>query len=158
MRMSISKVNFFYGAKQVLFDIGMGIATNKVTCSWPLWLWQVHSASHPQPHARTVRGARLEGEILLDGPGHPPARHRPSPRVWHGLSASQPFPQVHFDNVAYGLRINGSKLPISEAVEKKLRHGRPLAEVKDHLHKSGLRTFRRPAAAPLHCARPGRRA
>src|SRR5256886_4443327 len=31
MRMAISKVNFFYGNKQTLFDISMGIATNKVT-------------------------------------------------------------------------------------------------------------------------------
>src|SRR5438477_7851820 len=31
MRMTISKVNFFYGSKQTLFDISMGIATNKVT-------------------------------------------------------------------------------------------------------------------------------
>src|SRR5260370_16598886 len=31
MRMTISKVNFWYGSKQVLFDVNMGIATNKVT-------------------------------------------------------------------------------------------------------------------------------
>ena len=31
MRMTVSKVNFFYGAKQTLFDISMAIATNKVT-------------------------------------------------------------------------------------------------------------------------------
>ena len=31
MRMTISKVNFFYGAKQILFDINMGIADKRVT-------------------------------------------------------------------------------------------------------------------------------
>src|SRR5881409_2686188 len=47
-----------------------------------------------------------------------------------------PFPKSIFDNVAYGLRINGSKVPISEAVEKSLRHAALWDEVKDHLHKS----------------------
>src|SRR5260370_37813585 len=47
-----------------------------------------------------------------------------------------PFPKSIFDNVAYGLRINGSKLPIGEAVEKSLRHAALWDEVKDHLHKS----------------------
>src|SRR5271163_1363903 len=31
MRMTVSHVNFFYGAKQSLFDISLGIASNKVT-------------------------------------------------------------------------------------------------------------------------------
>ena len=31
MRMTISKVNFWYGAKQTLFNINLGIATSKVT-------------------------------------------------------------------------------------------------------------------------------
>src|SRR5438445_1714206 len=37
---------------------------------------------------------------------------------------------------AFGLRINGSKLPIADAVEKSLRHSALWDEVKDHLHKS----------------------
>ncbi|HET9804896.1 MAG TPA: hypothetical protein VFP96_16775, partial [Candidatus Acidoferrum sp.] len=31
MRMTTNKVNFFYGSKQTLFDVNMGLATNKVT-------------------------------------------------------------------------------------------------------------------------------
>src|SRR5258707_15419310 len=68
LRMSISKVNFFYGAKQVLFDISMGIATNKVTsligpsgCGKSTLLRTLNRMHE------TVRSARLEGEILLDG-------------------------------------------------------------------------------------------
>ena len=33
MRMTVSKVNFFYGQKQILFDINMGIADKKVTAA-----------------------------------------------------------------------------------------------------------------------------
>ena len=48
-----------------------------------------------------------------------------------------PFPKSIFDNVAYGLRINGlPKLPLAEAVEKSLRRAALWDEVKDHLHKS----------------------
>src|SRR3977135_1160957 len=68
MRMTISKVNFFYGAKQTLFDVNLGIATNKVTsligpsgCGKSTLLRTLNRMHE------TVRGARLEGEILLDG-------------------------------------------------------------------------------------------
>src|SRR2546427_6667854 len=68
MRMTISKVNFFYGSKQTLFDVSMGIATSKVTsligpsgCGKSTLLRTLNRMHE------TVRGARLEGEILLDG-------------------------------------------------------------------------------------------
>ena len=68
MRMTISKVNFFYGSKQTLFDVSMGIATNKVTsligpsgCGKSTLLRTLNRMYE------IVRGARLEGEILLDG-------------------------------------------------------------------------------------------
>ena len=47
-----------------------------------------------------------------------------------------PFPKSIFENVAYGLRINGTKGSIADAVEKSLRHAALWDEVKDQLHKS----------------------
>src|SRR5882724_2409466 len=68
MRMSINKVNFFYGQKQTLFDVNMGIATSKVTaligpsgCGKSTLLRTLNRMHE------TVRHARLQGEILLDG-------------------------------------------------------------------------------------------
>src|SRR3979409_562607 len=68
MRMTISKINFFYSAKQVLFDVSLGIATNKVTsligpsgCGKSTLLRTLNRMHE------AVRSARLEGEILLDG-------------------------------------------------------------------------------------------
>src|SRR5215468_10702849 len=68
MRMTVSKVNFFYGSKQSLFDINLGIATNKVTaligpsgCGKSTLLRTLNRMHE------TIRHARLEGEILLDG-------------------------------------------------------------------------------------------
>ena len=138
MRMNINKVNFFYGQKQTLFDINMGIATNKVTAligpsgCGKSTLLRTFNRMH-----ETVRGSRLQGEILLDGQNilsqDVTLLRR---RVGMVFQRPNPFPKSIFDNVAYGLKINGSKLPIAEAVEKSLRHAALWDEVKDHLHKS----------------------
>ena len=67
MRMTISKVNFFYGPKQILFDINMGIADKRVTaligpsgCGKSTLLRTLNRMHE------TVNSSRLEGEILLD--------------------------------------------------------------------------------------------
>ncbi len=138
MRMTISKLDFFYGSKQTLFDVSMGIAVNKITsligpsgCGKSTLLRTLNRMYE------TIRGARLRGEILLDGQSilaqDVTALRR---RVGMVFQRPNPFPKSIFDNVAYGLKINGSKLPISEAVEKSLRHAALWDEVKDHLHKS----------------------
>jgi len=138
MRMTISRVNFFYAAKQVLFDINLGIAVNKVTaligpsgCGKSTLLRTLNRMHE------TVRNSRLEGEILLDGQDIL-AQDVTSLRRRVGMvfQRPNPFPKSIFDNVAYGLRINGSKVPLAEAVEKSLRHAALWDEVKDHLHKS----------------------
>src|SRR3979490_1037615 len=123
MRMTISKLNFFYGSKQVLFDISMGIATNKVTsligpsgCGKSTLLRTLNRMHE------TVRSSRLEGEILLDGQdilAQDVTQLRR--KVGMVFQRPNPFPKSIFDNVAYGLRINGTKVPISDAGQKSLR-------------------------------------
>src|SRR5256886_17233053 len=117
MRMTISKVNFFYGSKQTLFDVSMGIATSKVTsligpsgCGKSTLLRTLNRMHE------TVRGARLEGEILLDAQNIL-AQDVTSLRRRVGMvfKRPNPFPKSIFDNVAYGLRINGSKAQIGRA-------------------------------------------
>src|SRR4029077_8909791 len=133
LRMTVSKLNFFYGSKQTLFDVSLGIATNKVTaligpsgCGKSTLLRTLNRMHE------TVRNARLDGEILLDGQSIL-AQDVTSLRRRVGMvfQRPNPFPKSIFDNVAYGLRINGSKAPISEAVEKSLRHAALWDEVKD---------------------------
>jgi phosphate transport system ATP-binding protein len=138
MRMTISKVNFFYGTKQTLFDISLGVATNKITaligpsgCGKSTLLRTLNRMHE------TVRNARLQGEIQLDGQNilaQDVTQLRR--RVGMVFQRPNPFPKSIFDNVAYGLRINGSEAPIGESVEKSLRHAALWDEVKDHLHKS----------------------
>ena len=138
MRMTISKLNFFYGSKQTLFDINLGIATNKITALiGPSGCGKSTLIRTLNRMYETVRNARLEGEINLDGQNilaQDVTQLRR--RVGMVFQRPNPFPKSIFDNVAYGLRINGSKLPIEEAVERSLRHAALWDEVKEHLHKS----------------------
>ena len=85
----------------------------------------------------TVHTSRLEGEIQLDGQNIL-AQDVTSLRRRVGMvfQRPNPFPKSIFDNVAYGLRINGIKGSTSEMVEKSLRRAALWEEVKDHLHKS----------------------
>ena len=138
MRMTISKVNFYYGAKQTLFNISLGIATNRVTALiGPSGCGKSTLLRTLNRMYETVRGARLEGEILLDGQNilsqDVTLLRR---RVGMVFQRPNPFPKSIFENVAYGARINGIKGPIAEIVEKSLRRAALWDEVKDHLHKS----------------------
>ena len=138
LRMTISKVNFYYGAKQILFDINMGIADKRVTaligpsgCGKSTLLRTLNRMHE------TVSTSRLEGEILLDNQNIL-AQDVTSLRRRVGMvfQRPNPFPKSIFDNVAYGPRINGYKGSLADTVEKSLRHSALWDEVKDHLHKS----------------------
>ena len=138
MRMTISKLNFFYGSKQILFDINMGIADKRVTAligpsgCGKSTLLRVLNRMH-----ETVATSRLEGEVLLDQQNilaqDVTALRR---RVGMDFQRPNPFPKSIFENIAYGPRINGFKGTIAEVVEQSLRHAALWEEVKDHLHKS----------------------
>jgi phosphate transport system ATP-binding protein len=138
MRMTIAKLNFFYGPKQILFDINMDVADKRVTaligpsgCGKSTLLRTLNRMHE------TVNTSRLEGDILLDGQNilaqDVTALRR---RIGMVFQRPNPFPKSIFDNVAYGPRINGYKGSLADTVEKSLRHAALWDEVKDHLHKS----------------------
>jgi len=138
MRMTVSKVNFYYGPKQILFDSSMGIADKRVTaligpsgCGKSTLLRTLNRMHE------TVNTSRLEGDILLDNQNiltqDVTSLRR---RVGMVFQRPNPFPKSIFDNVAYGPRINGFQGSLAEIVEKSLRNAALWEEVKDHLHKS----------------------
>jgi len=87
----------------------------------------------------TLPHARAEGKVLLDDEDllsmHVVSLRR---RVGMVFQKSNPFPKSIFDNVAYGLWVNGTrrKAALAEAVERSLRRAALWDEVKDQLHKS----------------------
>src|SRR2546422_1790446 len=138
LRMRVYNLNFYYGGKQALFGINLGIAANRVTgligpsgCGKSTLLRALNRMHE------TVRYARLEGAIRLDDEnimGLDVTQLRR--RVGMVFQRANPFPKSIFDNVAYGLRVNGFKGSLHEAVESSLRRAALWDEVKDQLHKS----------------------
>jgi len=91
-----------------------------------------------------VRGARVEGTVLLDGediydPKTDPVTVRR--RVGMVFQKPNPFPTMNiYDNVVAGLRLNGVRdwKRLDEVVERSLRLAALWDEVKDHLDASGV--------------------
>jgi phosphate transport system ATP-binding protein len=91
-----------------------------------------------------IPGTRVEGSIEIDGrdiyqSGMDVVGLRR--RVGMVFQKSNPFPKSIFENIAYGLRINGlaaSRVEMQERVEESLKHAAIWDEVKDRLHESAL--------------------
>jgi phosphate transport system ATP-binding protein len=140
VRFQISNLDFFYGPKQAVFGLNLNIPVNKVTaligpsgCGKSTFLRTLNRMND------TVRHSRYSGEILLDGQD---IRKMDvvnlRRRVGMVFQRPNPFPKSIFDNVAYGLRINGYKGRLADLVEHSLRRAALWEEVKDYLHKSAF--------------------
>jgi phosphate transport system ATP-binding protein len=140
VKLRVSGLDFFYGAKQSLFGIGLQILPNRITaligpsgCGKSTFLRTLNRMYETVPHARA------EGEILLDNEdllGMDAVLLRR--RVGMVFQRPNPFPKSIFDNIAYGLKANGhyGRSALQEKVEKSLRRAALWDEVKDSLHKS----------------------
>jgi len=138
-KLTARDINFFYGQFQALYGISLDIPANKVTafigpsgCGKSTFLRTMNRMNE------TLRNTRVEGDLKLDGQdllGMDVTDVRR--RVGMVFQKSNPFPKTIFDNVAYGLRVNGIKKSsvVAEAVERSLSHAALWTEVKDKLHK-----------------------
>lgn len=143
VKIDVKHLNFFYGKKQTLFDVSLPIRERQVTaligpsgCGKSTFLRTLNRMNDLIP------GTRAEGEAIFDGEniyekGVDVVLLRQ--RIGMVFQRPNPFPKSIFENVAYGLRVQGrSKKYIEEAVEKSL-HGAALwDEVKDRLKTSAL--------------------
>ncbi|MEM6331419.1 MAG: phosphate ABC transporter ATP-binding protein PstB [Planctomycetota bacterium] len=137
-------VNFYYGASQALFDISLTVPQNCVTafigpsgCGKSTLLRCMNRMND------MIEGARLEGDVLLDGGSiHGPRVDVVELRKRVGMvfQKSNPFPKSIFDNVAYGPRVAGqrNKSRLLETAEQCLKHAALWDEVKDRLGDSAL--------------------
>jgi phosphate transport system ATP-binding protein len=140
VRFNISHLNFFYGPKQAVFDVTLKIPANKVTaligpsgCGKSTFLRTLNRMNE------MFRNTRVEGSILLDNQdilGMDVVRLRR--RVGMVFQRPNPFPKSIYENVAYGLRINGFKGRLDDLVEHSLRRAALWEEAKDYLHKSAF--------------------
>ena len=136
--------NFFYGSFKALTDISMEIEINRVTaligpsgCGKSTFLRSLNRMND------IILGTRVEGKVLLDNQD---IYDRSVDvvdlrrRVGMVFQKSNPFPKSIFDNVAYGLRINGerNKSIIAQRVEESLQDAALWDEVKDRLGESAM--------------------
>jgi phosphate transport system ATP-binding protein len=144
-KIEAESMNFYYGEKRALDGISVKIQPNVVTafigpsgCGKSTFLRTLNRMNDIIP------GTRVEGRVLIDGsdiyaPGLDVVQLRR--KVGMVFQKSNPFPKSIFENIAYGLRINGmagSKSELAGRVEESLKQAALWDEVKDRLHESAL--------------------
>ncbi len=142
-KIAVEQLDFFYGAKRALEAISLQIQPNIVTafigpsgCGKSTFLRTLNRLND------TIPGARATGRVVIDGediyaPGIDVVDLRR--RVGMVFQKSNPFPKSIFENVAYGIRINGlaaSRSDLGGRVEDSLRAAALWDEVKDRLRES----------------------
>jgi len=140
IKMEVKNLNLYYGQKRALHGVSMKIPEKKVTafigpsgCGKSTLLRCFNRMND------LVGICRIDGEILLDGSNIYDAKVDVAElrrNVGMVFQKPNPFPKSIYENVAYGLRLQGekSKRVLDEAVETSLRGAALWDEVKDRLH------------------------
>lgn len=137
-------LSLFYGEKQALERIHLSILERQVTavigpsgCGKSTFLRCLNRLNELNPRVR------IEGEVLLDGQNIYSKEMdvvQLRKKVGMVFQKPNPFPKTIYENIAYGLRINGvrEKSRILEIVERSLIQCGLWEEVKDRLFSSAL--------------------
>jgi phosphate transport system ATP-binding protein len=142
--LQVENLNLYYGEKQALSDIQLTVRKNSVMaligpsgCGKSTLLRCFNRMNDLIPNVR-IEGSVKLGTDDLYAPGVDVISLRK--RMGMVFQKSNPFPKSIYENVAYGLRIQGvrSRAVLDEAVERSLIGSGLWDEVKDRLHESGL--------------------
>lgn len=137
-------LNFWYGDFHALKDIDMEIEQNSVTafigpsgCGKSTYLRLFNRMND------LIAGTKLQGEVLIGGENIYDKSidvDNLRKRVGMVFQKPNPFGKSIFDNIAYGLRVNGVKdhKLIAQRVEESLKSAALWEEVKDKLNKSAF--------------------
>lgn len=137
-------LDVYYGEEQALSEISMDVPKNRVTaiigpsgCGKSTFLRCINRMNDE------IDVCRVEGELYFQnknvyGEGIDPVALRR--RVGQVFQKPNPFPKSIYDNVAYGLRVQGKgKIEeLDKRVESALKRAALWDEVKDQLDSSGL--------------------
>lgn len=143
-KLETRKLNFYYGQTRVLKNISLVMPEHQITaiigpsgCGKSTFIRTLNRMND------VIAGARVEGQVLLDGQ----EIHSPEVdvvelrrRVGMVFQKPNPFPKSVFENVAYGLRVNGirDRVRIEATVERSLKLAALWDEVKDRLQENAL--------------------
>ena len=143
-RMTISKLDLFYGTFQALKQVDLLVQTNRITaligpsgCGKSTLLRCLNRMNDLIP------GVRVTGDVLLDGQsiyGSDMDVCRLRKRVGMVFQRPNPFPLSVWDNVAFGLRVAGitRKNKLQEVIEQSLQAAWLWDQLKDRLDSPAL--------------------
>jgi phosphate transport system ATP-binding protein len=145
IKIEVSNMDFYYGSHRALHGVNMKIRQHFVTaligpsgCGKSTFLRSINRMNDLIP------GVRIEGKVNLDGQNVYASSMdviQLRRRVGMIFQRSNPFPMSIYENVAYGVRVNGltrDRLKLDEIVERTLRASALWEEVKDRLTKSAM--------------------
>ena len=144
VKISTQNLNLYYGENHALKNINLDLYENKITafigpsgCGKSTFLRLLNRMND------LIDGVRLEGVILFEGKDiyrKDVKVDELRKKVGMVFQKPNPFPKSIFENVAYGLRVNGikDKTYIENRVEQSLRGAALWDEVKDKLKKSAF--------------------
>ena len=144
IKMHTRDLDFFYGEFQALHHISIEFFEKRVTaligpsgCGKSTYLRCLNRMNDLIP------GTRVEGQAMLDTMDiYDPAIDVVNLRRRVGMvfQKPNPFPKSIFENIAYGMKVNGirDKAKITEIVESSLKQAAIWDEVKDRLNESAL--------------------
>jgi phosphate transport system ATP-binding protein len=142
--LEIAGLNLWYGDKQALHDISMRIPSKRITafigpsgCGKSTLLRCINRLNDLIDGVRVTGEIRFEGRDVFDPTIEINALRK---RIGMVFQKSNPFPKSIYENVAFGLRIQGvrRKPVLDEVVERALRSAALWEEVKDRLDDSAL--------------------
>jgi len=143
-KLETTDLNLFYGTHHALKGINLGITRNTVTaligpsgCGKSTYLRVFNRMNDLIDNVKISGSVTMDGNEIYDKSNDPVEIRK---NIGMVFQKPNPFPKSIFDNVAYGLKINGikNKKYIIEQVEKSLHQAALWNEVKDSLQKSAL--------------------
>jgi phosphate transport system ATP-binding protein len=144
IKVQSKNLNFYYGSSQALYDVSLDFQKNMVTaligpsgCGKSTYLRCFNRMNDLIPNTHVEGEIQFDGEnITRDNIDVVTLRSR----IGMVFQKPNPFPKTIFENVAYGLKVNGEKDKafINDRVVESLKQAALWDEVQDRLHTSAL--------------------
>ena len=144
LKIAIKELNFFYRDFKALTNISLDIYAHEVTaligpsgCGKSTMLRCLNRMNDLIPYSRVEGSILLDDQNICDLDVDVVSLRR---RIGMVFQKPNPFPKSVFENVAYGMRVNGikDKALIAQQVETSLMAAALWDEVKDRIHESAL--------------------
>jgi phosphate transport system ATP-binding protein len=144
LKIAIKELNFFYRDFKALTDISLDLYAHEVTaligpsgCGKSTMLRCLNRMNDLISYSRVEGGIFLDDQNIYDPDVDVVSLRR---RIGMVFQKPNPFPKSVFENVAYGMRVNGikDKALIAQQVETSLMAAALWDEVKDRIHESAL--------------------